>query len=220
MACARDKDNPVDAVKGAADSAVAAAKDPALQGKVFESDCSIQPLMALVTVLKAKSSKTQYTFKGNSIVKHTLIYPTTNCAGDVMASFEEDGTVDIKDSQKTQDGARFIDINYTNVKGVINSDAGANLANTVRACGFSDWSRGKERDVTATSKNVNCYGTAVPRNDYNVYRLEGTSLIFGEGSGHEDENSRPTTLSRDQKFISGRSGSGPANFYDNSFEQE
>lgn len=181
-----------------------ALKDPSLQGKVFESNCSMRPMLAIASGLKAKSSKSQYHFTGGSgVVYSTIIYSNTSCSGDALISFEESGTLDIKDENKTKDDARFIDFNFTKLSLALQSDAGVDFVNRVNICGARNMKRGEDREVTDQSRSITCYGSSVPRRDNNVYRLEGNTLYLGTGTSDRDADGRPTSVDRQEKYVAG-----------------
>lgn len=177
-------------------------KDRALQSSKYQTDCAVRPLTAAVTALfsknSLKSSRYQYSFDGDNVTLTTLMYPTADCTGESAFTFDERGTFSIQDP-KTAEGAKFIDINYKTVGVKVNSDDGARIANDLKLCGTQDWHNNSQADVTGNSKETTCYGTAVPRSDFNIYRIDGSVLYFGSTEG----NANPATR-QNQKLEMGQ----------------
>ena len=198
MAAACDKARTSNPITNAAQ----AAKDPALQGKAFKGKCSDRLITTVFTALAAgkalKSAHATYRFDGANVTRATLLYPETDCKGDVAYTFEEQGVVDIKDADKTKDDARFIDMVFDKVFVVINSDVGVKVANGIKLCEVEDWAMNQRREVTQVAKNKTCYNTELPRTEHNVYRLEDNTLILG-AKDSADKTGRPTALDRDDE---------------------
>lgn len=192
VACGKDK-NPITNGKEAIE-------DKDLQGKNFESECSIEPLDALLTGIlsggqaSVKSSRVAYRFEGANITRTTVLFANLNCDGEAFR-YSETGTFNITKNQRTNDGGYFIDIKYNKLMVKIATDVGTVSANAIKLCGAQDWATGQERDVTVQAKNATCYGTVVPRVNNNVYRLDGGKVLYFGTASLENGQARPTSLS-------------------------
>jgi hypothetical protein len=200
-ACGKDRNN--DPIANANE----ASKDRDLQGKNFASSCSIKPLDAVLTGILTggnaviKGAKTVYRFDGANVSRTTRLYTTADCSGETAVSFEERGEIDIKKDQKTNDGGKFIDIQYKTLKVSAANDAGATAANSIKLCGASDWAAKQVRDETANSKDMTCYGAQVPRQNANVYRVDANILYLGtQTKASTDASQRPSTLNMADKY--------------------
>lgn len=178
-----------------------AAKDKDLQGS-FESECSLKPLGALVDGLltgfeaAARSARVQYRFEGANVTRTTVLFTTADCGAEALR-FEERGEFDLNpDAQKTAENAMPIDMKFRTLVVTAVSADGAEIANGRALCGAADWAAGQERDVTAQAADTACYGADVPRNDNNIYRIDGgNQLLLGQSSTEETgAGERPTTL--------------------------
>jgi hypothetical protein len=197
VACGKDDKNPFTNAKEAIE-------DKDLQGKNFESQCSIEPVDALLTGIlsggqaSVKSSRVAYRFEGSNITRTTVLFANLNCDGEAFR-YSETGTFNVTKNQRTNDGAYFIDINYKKLELSMTTDVGVVSANAIKLCGIQDWAVSQSREVTAQAKDATCYGTVVPRVNNNVYRLdEGKILMLGTQS-LENGSPRPSGLSN-QKY--------------------
>ena len=202
VACSDDDDNdPITNIRQALE-------DRDLQGKTFESACMIKPIDAILTGIltggnaSIKSARTQYLFEGANITRTTLLFSDANCT-DHALTFEERGTVDIDADQRTNDGGKFIDIDYRSVHADVISDKGLEVANSVKLCGAENWTIDEDkREVTEQAADRNCYGAEVPRQVANIYRVDADNLYLGTHT--EDAvgtSERPTTLDFGQKYV-------------------
>lgn len=180
-----------------------AAEDKDLQGS-FQSDCNLKPFDALWSGLatnlgaSVKSSRTEFKFEGANITRTTTFYTSADCAGDAYA-LRETGTFELETDKKkkTNDGGKQIDIKYEMLTANALSDAGREVANATALCGLKDWQTGKDRDVTPQSAQANCYWAKVPRQDYNVYRVDAGRLFLGNDSKAErTPEQRPASLEK------------------------
>jgi hypothetical protein len=193
VACGKDDKNPISNAKEALE-------DKDLQGKNFESDCSIQPLDALLTGIlsggqaSVKSQRVAYRFEGSNITRTTVLFNDTNCGGEAFR-YTETGTFNITKNQRTNDGGYFIDINYKKLSVKMSSDVGVTAANAIKLCGANNWGAGQEREVTAQAKDLSCYGAQVPRVNNNVYRIDGGNVLYLGTQSLENGAPRPTSLS-------------------------
>lgn len=193
VACGKDEKNPFTNAKEAIE-------DKDLQGKNFESECSIEPLDALLTGLlsggqaSVKSSRVAYRFEGANVTRTTVLFANLNCDGEAFR-YSETGTFNITKNQRTNDGAYFIDFKYKKLILKMTTDVGVVSANAVKLCGVSDWASNQERDVTAQAKDVSCYGTVVPRENNNVYRLDAGKVLMLGTQSLENGAPRPASLS-------------------------
>lgn len=197
VACGKDDKNPFTNAKEAID-------DKDLQGKNFESECSVEALDALLTGIlsggqaSVKSSRVVYRFEGSNITRTTVLFANLNCDGEAFR-YTETGTFNVTKNQRTNDGAYFIDINYKKLMVSITTDVGAVSANAIKVCGIQDWAVKQEREVTAQAKDVTCYGTVVPRVNNNVYRLDAGKILMLGTQSLENGVARPASLSN-QKY--------------------
>ncbi len=203
-ACSKDNDtnsNPIDNLKQAA-------KETELQGKTFQGECSLRPLDAIATGIATagetaiKSAREQFLFEGANLSHSTLVYTSTDCSGPEALVYQENGSFEIHDDQKTADDAKAMDIKYETLTVKTVSNDGVTVANAVKLCGVEEWSTNMEQNVTAKSEDTNCYRVKVPNQDANVYKLENGNLFFGIKARFERSTVRPTSLDRNEKFIS------------------
>lgn len=181
-------------------------KDTSIQGKVYESDCSVQPVSAAISGVmtggqaSVKGARTQYKFEGANVERRTLYFTAADCSGPIAFTFDEIGEVDIKDDH-AEDGARFMDMSFKNVELQIESEDGAKVANAINMCRSNKWSKGDKQDVTPMSSDPTCYNGTVPRQVANIYKRDGDTLYFGSTAKKEvkDQN-RPTSLDKGDAF--------------------
>lgn len=198
VACGKDDKNPFTNAKEAIE-------DKDLQGKNFESDCSVEAFDAILTGIlsggqaSVKSSRVAYRFEGANITRTTVLFANLNCDGEAFR-YTETGTFNITKNQRTNDGGYFIDINYKSLSVAMASDVGAVSANAVKLCGAEDWAAGQTREVTAQAANATCYGTPVPRVNNNVYRLDGGNVLYLGTQSLENGAPRPTSL-KNVKYV-------------------
>lgn len=192
--------------RGRANDPIGAAReaieDVNLQGKDFSDTCRAEVAEWFQTLFSSgttvKSSMRSYNFGGNTVTLTTDYYQTADCSAEPAYTFSESGTFDVH-SDKEINGARPIDLKFDKLTVKIHSDEGAKAANalTNKVCGIGDWSAGQEREVTGQAGNMGCYNASLPRNDFNIYRLEGgdqNKLIWGSILPVVDANKRPTQL--------------------------
>ena len=181
-----------------------AAKDKDLQEKTFVSECSATPIEALLTGLftlfkaSVKGQTTAYRVEGARITRTTTAYSAANCSGDPAFTFLEKGTVSINKDEKyrSNDGGYLIDFDFDKLSVSIGDDAGVKVADGIKLCGLADWTTKSDREVTQQSKDVNCYGSALPRHVSNRYKLDGNILYLGTPTkGETTDSQRPASLS-------------------------
>lgn len=191
--CAKDRD--LDPVANVSE----ASKDRDLQ-KTFNSPCTVAGAEVLQTLGTVKGEKTVFRFDGNNITRESRYYAAADCSGEPAFTMQENGTFRIETDRNkdTNDRGRNIDINWKTVKVAINTDDGVKAANSDVAplCGLKDWKKGGEaRDVTAQAKNPTCYNGKVPRQDWNIYRVDAGTLYLGRVSKSENaQKDRPAKL--------------------------
>ena len=200
-ACAKDNG------RSGQDNVQQAAREPALQGKIFWGACDTRPGIAVATGILTgdaiKASRTAYGFDGAQVTRFTRFYQAADCSGDSAFTFRELGNMNIMENSKTQDGATFVDFNYDKLMLKIDSEAGVTVANGVKLCQTGDWAMGNDRDITGAAQDINCYAAQEPRLERNVYIVESANLFLGaQGPGTMSSEGRPTALDRvNQKFI-------------------
>jgi hypothetical protein len=206
-----------------------AAKDKDLQG-TFTSDCQTKPLDASVAALIAayskvapatptsqnsanangtsatsqgipKTSKVSYSFTGARVKKTTTFYTDEKCQSQA-GLYEEDGTIDIDKGHKTNDGGYNINMDFKNLKGNVTNPETANIANTLKVCGVTDWAGNQKlRDVTGHSKDLSCANTPLPRHVANIYRVDAGTLYLGTQTKSANlDKDRPASLDMGTKF--------------------
>ncbi|MBN8537216.1 MAG: hypothetical protein J0M15_09185 [Deltaproteobacteria bacterium] len=186
-----------------------ALKDANLQEKTFRGDCQEKPINEIVTGLltlgesSLKSQRIQYRFAGANVSRVTHLYSSRDCSGSESFTFEESGELRIQDGTKTPDGSTFVEFDYQKLELKMSSQEGVVIANAANVCGMNDWSLNNSRDVITKSENINCYNLRVPRQEYNVYRIDsGNTLFFGTHAQVNTPESRPTSVKTDLKYIS------------------
>jgi hypothetical protein len=184
-----------------------AAKDRDLQGKNFASPCSVSALDAILTgILTGGTAAIQaeqivYRFDGANVTRTTHLYTNTSCTGDTAVSFVETGDVSLRPDTRTNDGGKYIDIDYKNLQVTTVTDDGVKAANAIHLCGATDWSANSKRDETAQAKDVLCYGAALPRHNSNVYRVDANVLYFGaQTKADNNDSERPGSLDFGTKY--------------------
>jgi hypothetical protein len=184
-----------------------AVKDASLQEKTFRGDCQVKPVNEIVTGLltlgeaSVKSQRVQYRFAGANASRVTHLYASRDCAGAEAFSFEESGELRIHQDQKTADSAVFVDFDYRKVELTISSQDGLVIANKIGVCNRNDWSINDRRDVTGVSEGVTCYNIRVPRQEFNVYRIDnGNTLYFGTHDKSNSPESRPSSIKTELKY--------------------
>lgn len=182
-----------------------AAKDRDLQ-KTFMSECSFKPIDAIVSGLmtegkaSVKSQVVSYSFEGANVIRTTELYTSTDCTGEAAVAFEEAGDIRIGD-ERTEDGARTIEMNFKTLDAVVKSEKAAIAANEAKLCGVTDWSAGKSRDVQNHAKDVLCYNAEVPRQVSNIYRVDNNVLYLGTSSKDSVKpEDRPESLNKMIEF--------------------
>ncbi len=184
-----------------------AAKDSSLQEKTFRGDCQARPINEIVTGLltlgeaSVKSQRIQYRFAGANSSRTTHLYASRDCSGAEAFSFEESGELRIHEDQKTADSAVLVDFDYRKVELTISSQDGLVIANKIGVCNMKDWNVNDRRDVTGASEAVSCYNIRVPRQEFNVYRIDnGNTLYFGTHDKSNAPESRPTSIKTELKY--------------------
>jgi hypothetical protein len=104
-------------------------------------------------------------------------------------------------SGTTPAGDTKLDLSFVTFTSTSLTAANADFNNTNSYCGFTDWTANVEKDVLGAP----CYGFTIPvgGESLDIYRVEGSTLRFGEGSmiGTDvPESARPTSLSTYQVF--------------------
>ncbi|GEM_PF-5075671 len=203
ISCNRSNTNsdPVDNIREAA-------KDASLQEKTFRGDCHAKPLNEIVTGLltlgeaSVKSQRVQYRMAGANSSRVTHLYASRDCSGAEAFSFEESGELRINENQKTADGAVAIDFDYRKVELTISSQEGLVIANRIGVCNQTNWQLNDRRDVSSVAGEVTCYNIAVPRQEYNVYRIDnGNTLYLGTHDKSNSPDTRPTSIKTDLKYV-------------------
>jgi hypothetical protein len=134
---------------------------------------------------------------GASLSKSTTLFREDNCAQPAV-TIVENGNYDLGD--KKADNVYALDERYDSVSITPVNDDGAKALNAIAACGFTDWTVGKLKDVTANSSDVplaaRCW-TKTPRQVFELAQITGDQLKFGlEKDGHDksDASKRPTEI--------------------------
>lgn len=194
VACGKDGN------KNPFENAAEAAKDKDLQGKTFESECSVEPIGAIIDGLltgfdaAGKSTRVQYRFDGANVARTTVLFTDVDCADEALR-FEERGEFDINKDKKTKDGGYNLDMKFRGVYVTVADANGIEIAKGRELCGATDWTAGEEREVTAKAEDINCYNAKVPRNDVNIYRVDADVLYLGQsGKDEVGANERPSSL--------------------------
>jgi len=198
IACERGhKRNPVAA-------ASEAAKDPDLQKKTWQAECSNELKRAIATGVASgfqaavKSSRQQFKFSGNNMTLVTTYYIQQNCAEEAW-QFEESGTFKIDKDKKSNDGGTNIDFDLRELTLRVISQSGSVAANGINLCDKKDWAaNSKKMEVNKPSKNPTCYAAEVPRKIPNIYRIDGDSLVLGSPGATVAE--RPAKLDFTVRF--------------------
>lgn len=209
-ACGKNADgtskSPADVLNNAKDSVDQAAKDGALQNKIFAASCNTDLKDAAKSfyasivgnkpgVVVIKSELTQYQFVGNGFTKATLLSPNTDCS-DVALTVREKGKFEINEGEKTSDGGKSINLKFDSLAIEANSDAGVQLADEAVLCESGNWERSKERTVTGAAGKASCVSKALPFEVKEVYLVEGDTLLLGERGPLAQDGNRPERLDR------------------------
>jgi hypothetical protein len=178
-----------------------AADERDLQARDFVSECALKPVDAILTGIMSafstsiKAATTTYRFDGANVTRTTDFYTTTDCSGETAIRFQELGEFNLHKDQKTSDGGKAIDIDYSSLEVTTVNGDGVTVANSSGLCGKSDWAAGDKMDETAQAANANCFGAEMPRHDSNVYRVDDKTLYLGAVSDQStDPSDRPTAL--------------------------
>lgn len=145
-----------------------------------------------------KSYRLEYKFQGANVTRTLNQYKTADCSGDTI-SFREVGDfrIETDPNKKTNDGGKNIDMHFKTVTAVVTAN-GVDVANAIQLCGVGGWNADDEREVTGNSGAGNCYEIKVPRDVYNVYRVNADTLYLGtDPSGANTENDRPARAMND-----------------------
>lgn len=131
------------------------------------------------------------------------MYASRDCSGSEAFSFEESGELRVKEDSKTPDGSTFVDFDYKKLELKISSQEGVIIANAVGVCGMRDWNINNVRNVITNSEDRSCYNLRVPRQEFNVYRIDGgNTLYFGTHVKANLPENRPASIKNDLKYIS------------------
>jgi hypothetical protein len=184
-----------------------AVKEASIQEKTFRGDCQDKPINEIVTGLltlgeaSVKSQRIQYRFSGANVSRVTHMYATRDCSGAEAFSFEESGELRIHEDQKTADNAKFVDFDYKKVALTVSSQEGVVIANRISVCNMTDWNVDDRRDVTRVAEEITCYNMEVPRQEYNVYRVDNeNTLYFGTHAKSNVPETRPTEIKTELKY--------------------
>lgn len=194
--------------KDPVDNTREALKDTSLQEKTFRGDCQAQPINEIVTGLltlgevSVKSQRIQYRFAGANVARITHLYVSRDCSGPEAFTFEESGEIRIHEQNKTADGATFVDFDYKKLELKVSTQEGVIVANAVGVCGMNDWNINNTRDVITKSENRDCYNLRVPRQEFNIYRVDGgKTLYLGMPAKVNTPESRPSSIKTDLKYV-------------------
>lgn len=194
-------DNPVQNIQEAV-------KETSLQEKAFLGDCQAKPINEIATGLltlgeaSVKSQRIQFKFTGANVTRTTRLYAMANCADVEALTFEEFGEFTIHEDQKTSDSGIFVDFNFQKVELVMANQAGVVIANRIGVCNMTNWNINDRRDVTGAANEVTCYNTDVPRQEFNVYRIDnGNTLYFGTKDKSNSPDQRPSAIKADLKYV-------------------
>lgn len=197
-ACNQSSNDPVENIQQAQN-------DADLQGKLFRGECTLKLLDGIATGLATageasiKSAREDYEFKGTNVIHTTRAYNSTDCSGQESIVFRETGIATINEAPSPIAEAKTIDFEMEKVTVQVLDENGKKVAEEIRLCESDNWADQNERDVTAQSSNLTCYGAKVPYKDANIYRLEGNTLIFGSKLGASD--TRPNSLNTERQYI-------------------
>jgi len=202
-ACGKNSSNlnPVDNVREAS-------KDSNLQNRIFRGDCSLKPLDTVATGIATggdtaiKSARVQYEFVGANVTHATLLYTTSDCTGTPSVTFRETGSFIIDTDHAAPEGSRNLDLKYDHLHVTIGDDNGAKIANDVKLCENTDWAKNKDRDVTEHAADLTCYHSAITHKA-TIYLLQDNVLMFGAKGMLDKDDTRPTSLNKDDKYVAG-----------------
>ena len=134
--------------------------------------------------------------KNFTVTQHS--FSDADCA-DASQSIAVSGTFEEieEDVQTTRGPATAIDLTTTGFALTFHTAALVESANSSALCGMDNWSVGVSVDVTNCAAIPN---SDVPRQTYDIYRREGTSLFTSQDQSNTPET-RPTTLDEARVFI-------------------
>lgn len=127
------------------------------------------------------------------IRKVTTYYETNDCK-DAIIEVQETGSYDNVDKS----GDNFeIDIHWDKVELKAINDRGRDLLETVQFCGFETWNVDQYQNVTdRTSDNpvIDRCWTKTPRDQFDLFRVDGDTLYFGSSADKSAPEGRPTSV--------------------------
>lgn len=142
---------------------------------------------------------------GGDIRKVTTYYETNDCKDGVIEIQETGGYGNVEKLEDNQNQADVykIDINWSDVQVRALNETGENLLSTVRFCGFEDWNTDQPQDVTGqTSENpvIDRCWTKTPRDQFDIFSVEGDSMYLGAGLDKSNPDNRPTAIDTSVEF--------------------
>jgi hypothetical protein len=139
---------------------------------------------------------------GASLQKTTTLFHEDNCAQPAI-TIVENGSYNLGD--KAADNVYALNEKFDSVAITPVNDEGMKALNSIAACGFTDWTVGKSKDVTANSSDTpvitRCW-VKTPRQIFDLASITGDKLTLGlvkDGRDKTDASKRPTEI--DQAMV-------------------
>jgi hypothetical protein len=196
VGCKGRSNNPFTAAK-------AAAADKDLQG-TFDGPCSTEGLAFIVTGAATglnaavASQRVQYKIEGDNLTRKTTYFKNADCSSESFI-MEEIGSVENVKKGGSADTGYNVDMVFRELKETPLSDEGVTIANSLKWCGNESWAKDKAVTIDAQrAAEKTCYGVAVPRRVYNMYRVDAGKLYLATDDLKENRpEERPTKVTMD-----------------------
>ncbi len=152
------------------------ANEPDLNGR-YTAACSEVP------VINVGSQDTLRFEADSKFESYAELYTSDDCSdAEIVGTFRLEGEyrVDNDGAPDSEGGAIRLELNAAFVR--LDSDALVTAANTANFCGYSNYEKGVEVEVSGSSDDFNCpFVKAVPDTLYGVYREDDGTFYLNEG---------------------------------------
>ena len=142
-------------------------------------------------------SKEAVTFSGNNFTISGSFYADASCSSETMSMVSK-GTFAIGDSLILTSGTTVNKVDVTIVSNslTLGMEDLVSEFNFYSVCGKNNWETNVAVDVT------NCQDLSGPNKFYDIFKIDGNKLIFGDDTtgDTESENTRPTALDVNDYF--------------------
>ncbi len=164
--------------------------------KTWSSPCGSAQLLNL-------SSKSFLQFAGTEYREMYELYSNSQCT-QAIAALKYTGSYEVAGDSAKLVGGKQLNIKYLEAKITPLNEEGKKALETANFCNRGTWEINKEVTVTAEAGGaLNCPIRKLPRNEFNLYKIEDNVLYLGENNlrgGNDDPARRAEAINKENPY--------------------